>query len=58
MAPISLPGRRGARRDAAHRASVATHPEGKWAPPKAGLSRPPAALPPACGALHHGADGA
>ncbi len=43
------PGRRGARRDVGHRASAATHPAGRFAPPKAAISRPLTALRPACG---------
>jgi len=56
MARTGPPGRRGTRRDAAHRARAATHPAGRCAPPQAEFPWPPAALRPACGALHRGAN--
>jgi hypothetical protein len=44
MGQMGLSGRRGARRDTQHRASVATHPKGPVAPPKAGCFCAVAAL--------------
>ncbi len=38
-----------------HRASIATHPQDKGAPPEAALSRSLAASRTACGGRHHGA---
>ncbi len=55
MARIGPPVRRAAQRDAAHRASRGTRPEGQAAPPEAAIFCPPASLRAACGALHHGA---
>ncbi len=55
MGRIGPPVRRAAQRDAAHRASRGTRPEGQYAPPKAAIFYPPTSLRAACGALHHGA---
>ncbi len=46
MGPSGPSGRSGAPRDAAHRASLATHPKVRFAPPKAGFPCAVAALPP------------
>jgi len=48
------PARRDEKRDAVHRASIATPPASRFGPPKAGFSRPLSALRPPCGQLVHG----